>query len=119
MNEVISRIKNSIDKTIIDKVDKSSMSKMKFVPVSIRQGQLFVAVSKKSNMDRISQLLKRYYPNPIRFMPVGGDDDLHELLSGFVEESKIEEDLPKVPQKKDAPVMVSEPVRLYIPVTSS
>ncbi len=110
MNEVISRIKNSIDKSIIDKVDKSSMSKMKFVPVSIRQGQLFVAVSKKSNMDRISQLLKRYYPNPIRFMPVGGDDDLRELLSGFVEENKIDEDLPKVPQKKDAPVMVSEPV---------
>ncbi len=110
MNEVISRIKNSIDKTIIDKVDKSSMTKMKFVPVSIRQGQLFVAVSKKSNMDRISQLLKRYYPNPIRFMPVGGDDDLHELLSGFIDENKIEENFPKVIQKKDAPVMVSEPV---------
>lgn len=46
MNEVISRIKNSIDTTIIDKMDKSAMSKMKFLPISIRQGQLFVAISK-------------------------------------------------------------------------
>lgn len=110
MNEVISRIKNSIDKSIIERIDKSAMGKMKFIPVSIRQGQLFVAISRKSNMDRISQLLKKYYPNPIRFMPVGGDDDLQELLSGFIEEEKIEEDFPKVEQKKDAPVMISEPV---------
>ena len=109
MNEVISRIKNSIDTSIIEKIDKSAMGKMKFVPISIRQGQLFVAVSKKSNMNRISQLLKRYYPNPIRFMPVGGDDDLQELLSGFISKPE-EDDTPKIPQKKDAPVMVSEPV---------
>ena len=62
MNEVISRIKNSIDTTIIDKMDKTTMGKMKFLPISIRQGQLFVAISKKSNMDRISQIIKRYYP---------------------------------------------------------
>ncbi len=110
MNEVISRIKNSIDTSIIDKVDKSAMGKMKFVPISIRQGQLFVAVSKKSNMDRISQLLKKYYPNPIRFMPVGGDDDLQELLSDFIPNSDEKDDTPKFPQKKDAPVMVSEPI---------
>ena len=109
MNEVISRIKNSIDTSIIEKIDKSAMGKMKFVPISIRQGQLFVAVSKRSNMDRISQLLKRYYPNPIRFMPVGGDEDLQELLSGFIDKP-VEDDTPKIPQKKDAPVMVSEPV---------
>lgn len=110
MNEVISRIKNSIDKTIIEKMDKIAMSKMRFVPISIRQGQLFVAVSKKSNMERISQLLKRYFPNPIRFMPVGGDDDLQELLSDFLEEEQIKEDFPQIEQRKDAPVMVSEPV---------
>ena len=109
MNEVISRIKNSIDKSIIDKIDKSAMGNMKFVPISIRQGQLFVAVSKKSNMDRISQLLKRYFPNPIRFMPVGGDDDLQDLLGEFVVPEKKEE-TPKIAQRKDAPVMVSEPV---------
>ena len=110
MNEVISRIKNSIDAAIIDKMDKSAMSKMKFLPISIRQGQLFVAISKKSNMDRISQLIKRYYPNPIRFMPVGTDDDFNELLVDFVKEEKKDDDTPKVMQKKDAPVMVSEPV---------
>ena len=84
------------------------MTKMRFVPISIRQNQLFVAVSKKSNMDRISQLLKKYYPNPIRFMPVGGEDDLQELLNDFVEDEPVEE-LPKVEQKKDFPVMISEP----------
>ena len=100
MNEVISRIKNSIDINIIEKMDKSAMTKMRFVPISIRQGQLFVAVSKKSNMDRISQLLKKYYPNPIRFMPVGGDDDLQELLSDFVSQQN-EESAPKIEQKKN------------------
>lgn len=110
MNEVISRIKNSIDTTIIDKMDKTSMGKMKFLPISIRQGQLFVAISKKSNMDRISQIIKRYYPNPIRFMPVGGDEVLNELLNDFVKEDNKDVDAPKIAQKKDAPVMIAEPV---------
>lgn len=60
-------------------------------------------------MDRISQIIKRYYPNPIRFMPVGVDDDFNELLSDFVKEEKVD-NTPKIAQKKDAPVMVSEPV---------
>ncbi len=110
MNEVITRIKNSIDPSVMEKMDKSLMGKMKFVPISIRQGQLFVAISRKSNMDLISQQIKKYFANPIRFMPVGGDDDLQELLSGFIDDKKIEEDFPKVEQKKDAPVMVAEPV---------
>lgn len=111
MNEVITRIKNSIDKSIIEKIDQDAMGQMKFVPISIRQGQLFVAISKKSNMEKISKLLKRYFKNTIRFMPVGGDDDLQELLSGFVTKDQLKKDFPSnIPQKKDAPVMVSKPV---------
>ncbi len=89
MNEVISRIKKSIDKSIIDRIEKSKMVHMKFVPISIRQGQLFVAVSKNSNMEKISKNLKKTFTNPIRFMPVGGDDDLRELLTGFVPEEEF------------------------------
>jgi len=93
MNEVITRIKNSIDKSIIEKIDQDAMGQMKFVPISIRQGQLFVAISKKSNMEKISKLLKRYFKNTIRFMPVGGDDDLQELLSGFVTKDQLKKRL--------------------------
>ena len=83
MNEVILRLKNSIDRRIVDEVDKKLMGELMFVPISIRRDCLFVAVSKNSDKDRINTELKKYFENPIRFMLVGSDD-LSELLNDFV-----------------------------------
>ena len=88
MNEVILRLKNSIDRRIVDEVDKKLMGELMFVPISIRRDCLFVAVSKNSDKDRINSELKRYFENPIRFMLVGADD-LAELLGDFVPASTV------------------------------
>ena len=83
MNEVILRLKNSIDRRIVDEVDKKLMGELMFLPISIRRDCLFVAVSKNSDKDKINSELKRYFNNPIRFMLVGADD-LSELLGDYV-----------------------------------
>ena len=83
MNSHILRLKNSIDKQIIDKIDKKLMGELLFVPISIKQNFLFIAVSKTSNKEKISLEMKKFFNNPLKFMLVG-DDDLKELLSFYI-----------------------------------
>ncbi|MBP3821352.1 Flp pilus assembly complex ATPase component TadA [bacterium] len=89
MNALILRLKNSIDKKIIDDIDSSLMGKYQFVPINIKQNFLFVAVSKNSNKDEVNKVLKVYYQNPIKFMLVGSDD-LLDLMKGFISEEDLE-----------------------------
>jgi type IV pilus assembly protein PilB len=96
MNALIQRLKNSIDKNLLESIDKSLMGQHYFVPISVKDNFLFVAVSKISNKDEISSLLKQSHSQPIKFMLVG-DDDLKELLKEFIPENLIREDAPETP----------------------
>lgn len=88
MNALILRLKNSIDKKILDSIDKNLMGQYHFVPISVKDNFLFVAVSKNSNKDDINGLLKKSFPQSIKFMLVG-DDDLKELLGSFISNDSI------------------------------
>lgn len=88
MNALILRLKNSIDKKILDSIDKSSMGRHLFVPISVKDNFLFVAVSKSSNKDEINELLKKTFQQSIKFMLVG-EDDLKELLGCFISPENI------------------------------
>ena len=92
MNALILRLKNSIDKNLIDSIDKDLMGEHLFVPINIKQNFLFVAISKSSNKEKINQILKSIFKNPIKFMLVG-DDDLKELLTSFISADKISSDI--------------------------
>lgn len=83
MNALILRLKNSIDKKILNSIDKNLMGQHLFVPISVKDNFLFVAVSKNSNKDEINTLLKNTFSQSIKFMLVG-EDDLKELLSDLV-----------------------------------
>jgi len=83
MNALIIRLKNSIDQTILDSMDKSLMGQHHFVPISVKDNFLFVAVSQSSNKEEINILLKQNYKYPIKFMLVG-EEDLIELLKLYV-----------------------------------
>ena len=83
MNALILRLKNSIDKKILESVDKNLMGLHLFVPISVKDNFLFVAVSKASNKDEINAILKKTFSQSIKFMLVG-EDDLKELLADFV-----------------------------------
>ncbi len=99
MNALILRLKNSIDSKIIGNVDKALMGDKQFVPISVKDGYLFVAVSKNSNKEEISALLKATFSNPIKFMLVP-EDDLRDLLAGFIPQ----ENMPKEPPSSSSPV---------------
>ncbi len=79
MNALILRLKNSIDQKILGSVDKNLMGQHGFVPISVKDNFLFVAVAKNSNKDEISNILKKSFTQSIKFMLVG-EDDLKELL---------------------------------------
>lgn len=88
MNALILRLKNSIDHNILNSIDKNLMGQYHFVPISVKDSFLFVAVSKNSNKDEINAILKKTFQQSIKFMLVG-DDDLKELLGSFVSDESI------------------------------
>ncbi len=88
MNALILRLKNSIDKKILESVDKNLMGLHLFVPISVKDNFLFVAVSKASNKDEVNAILKKSFSQSIKFMLVG-EDDLKELLADFVPAGSI------------------------------
>lgn len=88
MNALILRLKNSIDKKILESVDKNLMGLHLFVPISVKDNFLFVAVSKASNKDEVNAILKKSFTQSIKFMLVG-EDDLKELLADFVPAESI------------------------------
>lgn len=63
MNALILRLKNSIDKKILESVDKNLMGLHLFVPISVKDNFLFVAVSKASNKDEVNAILKNLLLN--------------------------------------------------------
>jgi type IV pilus assembly protein PilB len=90
MNALIQRLKNSIDTTLLNSLEKTLMGQHYFVPISVKDNFLFVAVSKISNKDEISSLLKQTFPQPIKFMLIG-DDDLRDLLKEFIPPDMIKD----------------------------
>ena len=90
MNALILRLKNSIDQSILESIDKNLMGQYHFVPISVKDNFLFVAVSKNSNKDEITNVLKKTFQQSIKFMLVG-EDDLKELLSCFIPAESIAE----------------------------
>ena len=83
MNPLILRLKNSIDQNILNSVDKGLLGLHLFVPISVKDNFLFVAVCKSSDKDTISNVLKETFSHPIKFMLVG-DDDLKSLLTDIL-----------------------------------
>ena len=80
MNEILSRLKNSINKEVLNHIDRALMGQYNFVPISVKDKYLFVAVNSKSDKNKINTLLKEYFPYQVKFIQIG-DNDLNELVS--------------------------------------
>ena len=83
MNPLILRLKNSIDQSVLNSIDKGLLGLHLFVPISVKDNFLFVAVCKSSDKDTISNILRESFSQSIKFMLVG-DDDLKALLSDIL-----------------------------------
>ena len=85
MNELLNRLKNSVNKQILNKVDRALLEQYKFVPISVKDKFLFVAIETTSDKEAINAKLRQYFPYQIKFIQVPGNDLsqlVAELLGG-------------------------------------
>lgn len=86
MNELLNRLKNSINKQILHKVDNELLEQYKFVPISVKDNFLFVAINSSSDKEVINLKLKEFFPQVVKFIQVP-DNDLSELITSIKEDS--------------------------------
>lgn len=82
MNELLNRLKNSVNLQILNKVNSSLLEQYKFVPISVKDNFLFVAINSSSDKDVINLKLKEFFPQQVKFIQVP-DQDLYDLISGL------------------------------------
>lgn len=81
MNEILNRLKNSIDKQMLNKVQIAQLEQLKFVPISVKDKFLFVAIGMTvTDKETLTAKLKSLYPFQIKFIQVS-DSDLEQLIS--------------------------------------
>ncbi len=82
MNELLNRLKNSINRQILNKIDSALLEQYKFVPISVKDNFLFVAINSQTDKNVVNTKLKEYYPQQVKFITVP-DNDLIELINGI------------------------------------
>ena len=87
MNELLNRLKNSVNIQILNKVDKSLLEQYKFVPISVKDDFLFVVINSASDKDAVNEKLKEYYPQQVKFIQVP-DQDLYDLIDMLNDDMK-------------------------------
>ncbi len=85
MNELLNRLKNSVDLKILNKVESALLEQYKFVPISVKDNYLFVAINSSSDKNVINTKLKEFYPQQVKFIQVP-DQDLFDLIHVLQEE---------------------------------
>ena len=79
MNELLNRLKNSVNMQILNKVETTLLEQYKFVPISVKDNYLFVAINSSSDKNVINTKLKEFYPQQVKFIQVP-DQDLLDLI---------------------------------------
>ncbi len=90
MNELINRLKNSVNFEILSKVDMAKMGQYKFVPISIKDNYLFVAINSKSDKSVVNVKLKEVYSEQVKFIQIP-DKDFEDLLAELKKELEAEQ----------------------------
>lgn len=85
MNELLNRLKNSVNTQILNKVDSTLLEQYKFVPISVKDNFLFVAINSSSDKEVINLKLKEFYPQQVKFIQVP-DQDLFDLIKSLKED---------------------------------
>ena len=87
MNELLNRLKNSVNVQILNKVETALMEQYNFVPISVKDNFLFVVINSKSDKEVINLKLKEYYPQQVKYIQVP-DQDLVDLIAVLKDELK-------------------------------
>ena len=68
MNELLTKLKNSINRKIYNQVKPELMEQHLFVPINVRDNYLFVAINSKTDKDSVSDLLHEIYNYTVKFI---------------------------------------------------
>lgn len=82
MKNVLNKLKDNINKDLIFKFNERLLEQMKFVPISVKDNFIYVAVNPFANKEDIVSLLKDDYEDT-RFIQIS-DEEINELLSYVV-----------------------------------
>jgi type IV pilus assembly protein PilB len=79
MSEILNKLKDSINKDLVCKFEKRLLEQMKFVPISVKQTLIYVAINPFANKNEISEILKSENFDS-RFIQIS-EEEMNELLN--------------------------------------
>ena len=69
MNELLNRLKNSVNMQILNKVETTLLEQYKFVPISVKDNYLFVAINSSKIFCVLSSAYSETYPGRAILVP--------------------------------------------------
>lgn len=81
MENVLNKLKNNINKDLILKFSESLLEQMKFVPISVKDNSMFIAVNPFANKEDIASLLKDKNLD-VKFIQLS-EEEMEDLL-GYI-----------------------------------
>lgn len=93
MNELLKRLKNSLNLDILGKIDVKLMEQYNFVPLSVKDNFLFVAVCANSDKQVINLKLKEFFEEQVKFIVISDSevDELINYLKSELDSDKIDD----------------------------
>lgn len=82
MKDVLSKLKDSINKDLIFKFNEDLLEQMKFVPINVKDNFIYVAINPFANKEAISSLFKNDFSDT-KFIQIS-EEEINDLLSFVV-----------------------------------
>ena len=83
MDNLLIKLKNSINKKLYNQVKQELMDENLFVPLNVRDNYLFVAINSKTDKAKVDEILKGIFPAyTIKYLQIN-DDQLLELIQSM------------------------------------
>lgn len=87
MADVLSKLKDNINKELISKFDGYLLEQMRFVPINIKSDCIYIAINPFANKEEIIEIIKKSNNYDVKFIQVS-DEDLNELLKYVIEDTE-------------------------------
>lgn len=84
MKDVLNKLKDSINKDLVSRFDDNLLEQMKFVPINVKNGCIYVAIDPFSNKDDISNIIRQSENSEAKFIQVSSEE-IEELLNSVLE----------------------------------
>lgn len=77
---LIQRLNDTVDRDIFARINVATMKVLRFVPIAVKEDNLFVAIGSNKYIEEVSEICNMVYGNQVKFMPLPEDGMLDLLL---------------------------------------